>query len=437
MRALSSRRSFFKTSAAFAAAPLFAPRAWSSSPAETLNVACVGVGNMGHADLHGVRRGKNVRIVALCDVDEAFLGKAAAEHPDARTFRDYRRMLDAMERDVDAVVVSTPDHMHAAVALAAMRRGKHVYCQKPLAHSLHECRRMAEVAAREKVVTQMGIQIHAHPAYRTAVAALRGGVIGKVRAVHSWVGKSWAGPAEGRPERTDEVPDSLAWDLWLGVAPARSFVHGLYHPAQWRGWTDFGTGTLGDMGCHILDPVCSALDLGAPVAVRSHGPAHRAETFAPDGDVRYEFAGTAFTDGAVTVRWTDGAARPDVSGAGLPADLQLPAGGSLLLGTEGVMLLPHWAMPTVWRDGEVVADAFEHRPGGDHYCEWTDACRGEGTTSTPFSYAGPLSETVLVGVVAGRFPGTTLRWDSAALQFDHAPANAFVTRTYREGWAIE
>ncbi len=432
-----SRRSFLKTSAVVAAAP-FTPRLWALSPAETLNVACVGVGGMGRADLHSVRTGKNVRIVALCDVDARSLGEAAKEkeNGDARTFADYRRMLDAMAKDIDAVVVSTPDHMHGPIAIAAMQLGKHVYCQKPIAHNLRECRMMANLAAAKGLVTQMGTQIHAHEAYRTAVATLQAGAIGKVKEAHLWVGKSWAGPAGGRPDKSDPVPEHLDWDLWLGVAAERPFVGGLYHPANWRGWIDFGSGTLGDMGCHIFDPVFSALGLGAPRTVHSHGPQHHAETFAGDEDVRYTFAGTQRTADVLAFRWTDGNAQPDAERAQLPKDVKLPGSGSFLVGEKGVMVIPHWAMPSLYRDGEKLEVELETKPAGDHYHEWTDACRGEGKTSTPFSYAGPLTEAVLVGTVAGRFPGRELRWDSAGLRFDVTEATALVSRTYRKGWEI-
>ncbi len=431
-----SRRSFLKSSAALAAAPICWPRPWRTSPAQTLNIACVGVGGMGRSDLDSVASGKHVRIAALCDVDAGNLGSAAKAHASARTFRDFRKMLDAMGKDIDAVVVSTPDHMHGPIAVAAMRLGKHVYCQKPIAHNLHECRLMANVAKAQRVVTQMGTQIHAHEAYRTAVATLQAGAIGKVKEAHLWVGKSWAGPAEGRPAKKDPVPEGLDWDLWLGVADERPFVQGLYHPANWRGWIDFGSGTLGDMGCHIFDPVFTALGLGAPLTVESRGPAHHVETFAGDEDVRYTFPGTEHTAETLEFRWTDGKVGPDAARAQLPADAKLPGSGSFLVGEKGVMVIPHWAMPSLYHDGKKLDVPLEKRSATDHYHEWTDACRGEGTTSTPFSYAGPLTETVLVGTVAGRFRGRALRWDSAGLRFDVTDANALVRRSYREGWDI-
>ena len=428
-----SRRSFLRAGSAAAAAPLVIPGRWRTSPNETLNVACVGVGGMGGSDLASVSTGKNVRIAALCDVDAARLGAAAQKHEGAKTFADYRVLLDEMGKDIDAVVVSTPDHMHGPVSLAAMALGKHVYCQKPIAHNLRECRAMADMAKEKGLVTQMGTQIHGHSAYRTAVATLRAGAIGKVREAHLWVSKSWAGPAEGRPDRADPVPENLSWDLWLGVAPERPYVQGAYHPAQWRGWIDFGSGTLGDMGCHIFDPVFSGLGLAAPISVVSRGPKHHAEAFAGNGDVTYRFAATDQTDGELVFRWTDGGAQKAVEKAQLPEGASLPGAGSFLVGEKGVMVIPHWSAPRFYSEGKELQVEVQERGSVDHYHEWTDACRGEGETSTPFSYAGPLTDAVLAGVIAGRFPEQELAWDSAGLRFDHEEANACVGRTYREG----
>ena len=438
-----SRRSFLQSaSSAAVAVPLLAPRLSVPSPLATLNVACVGVGGMGAGDLSNVAKGENVRIIGLCDTDASRLGAAAKRHPKAETYRDYRRLFDKLGKDIDAVVVSTPDHMHGSIAIAAMRLGKHVYCQKPIAHNLHECRLMTELAVQHRLVTQMGTQIHSHAAYRTAVATLRSGVIGKVREAHLWVGKSWGGTAAGRPAKQDPVPAGFDWDLWLGVARQRPFVKGLYHPGQWRRWLDFGSGTLGDMGCHIFDPVFSALGLGAPTSVVAQGPQHFREGFAPDGDFLFEFRGTPQTTDAITFRWTDGKARKAIEKAELPKPKagqkaeRLPGAGSFLVGENGVMVIPHWAPPRFYRSGEKLEAKIVKLPGLNHYHEWTDACRGVGKTSTPFAYAGPLTEAVLLGTIAGHFPGQKLTWDSAAMEFDHHLANALIRRRYRAGWEL-
>ena len=441
----STRRQFLKAAGALGAASTTS-LAWGAPrlspfrhPGELLNVACIGVGGMGGSDLKSVSSARNVRIVALCDVDAGILGSAAQKHEQARTFADWRRLFDAMAGDIDAVTVSTPDHMHASIALAAMRLGKHVYCQKPIAHNLRECRAMARVAAAQKVVTQMGTQIHSHAAYRTAVATLRSGAIGKVREAHLWVSKSWAGPPGGRVDRTDPVPAGLEWNLWLGAAPERPFVKDAYHQARWRGWKDFGCGTLGDMGCHIFDPVFSALGIGAPSKVTSMGPQHHAETFAADSDIRYEFPGTELTESTLRMRWTDGnsQSRPDASRAQLPEGVSLPGSGSFLVGEKGVMVLPHWSAPSFYDSGEVMDVKVVELKSLNHYHEWADACRGEGASSTPFSYSGPLTEAVLAGTVAGCFQGRELDWDSAELSFGDAEADALVSRKYRAGWELE
>ena len=299
---ISRRRFLASTGSAAGIAPFVAPSLFTPRPNDKLNVACIGVGGMGGADRRNVSKGKDVQIVALCDVDANSLGRAAKAHPKAKTFRDFRRLFDAMHKDIDAVTVSTPDHMHGAIAIAALRLGKHVYCQKPIAHNLHECRLMATLATEKNLVTQMGIQIHSTKAYRTAAETMVKGVLGAICEAHVWVSKSWAGPPKKRADRTDEVPAHLDWDLWLGVAPERPYVKRAYHPAQWRRWLDFGSGTLGDMGCHIFDPVFTILGIGAPSGVISKGPKHFEETFAPDSDVLWEFPGTAQTAKTVEMR---------------------------------------------------------------------------------------------------------------------------------------
>ena len=438
-----TRRDLLKAGlAAAAATPLLGPRIGFGRQAnETLQVASVGVGNMGWADLTQIAGGKHVRIVALCDVDSNNLGKATKQFPQAKTYRDYRRMFDKMGGDIDAVQISTPDHMHGPVALAAMSLGKHVYVQKPLAHNLAELRAMADMAAEKKLVTQMGTQIHSHEAYRTAVAMVRAGAIGRVSEVHLWVSHStWSGPATGRPDHADPVPESLAWDLWLGVAPERPYVKEIYHPMKWRSWKDFGAGTLGDMGCHIFDPVFSALELRPPTSVISRGPQDYEETYAPDGDITYQFAGTKHTTDAITCRWTDGhdGSRPEVAKAQLPQDVSLPSSGSFMVGEQGVMLLPHYGpLPTFFSDGQPMDIAVESVGGVNHYHQWTDACRGEGQTSTPFSYSCPVTEAVLVGTVAGRFHDRPLHWDSQQLRFDDPAATELVHRIYRDGRQLQ
>ena len=441
-----TRRDFLRnTAGALTATTLLGPSiAHSAGANELLQVASVGVGGMiGQHDLRNLTGSPRVKLAAMCDVDAKFLQEADKVFPGAKHFRDYRRMLDEMADGIDAVMISTPDHMHGPIALAAMQLGKHVYCQKPLAHNLYECRAMGEMAEKNpQLVTQMGTQGHSFSAYRTAVSLLQSGIIGKVREVHMWVGKSWDGPAEGRPDRTDPVPEHFDWDLWLGVAPERPYAEKTYHPYEWRRWTDFGTGTLGDMGCHIFDPVFSALGLGAPTKVISHGPKCHAETYSPDSEVVYHYAGTEFTDGDITCRWTDGSggSQPDSSKAQLPTGgkepVQLPGAGSFFVGEMGVMVLPHIDMPRFYNQGEVMDVTIETIHDKNHYHEWADVCCGEGEVTTPFSYGCPVTEAVLVGTIATRFPGEELAWNSAELKFNHDGANQLIRRQYRAGWEV-
>ncbi|MCC6491802.1 MAG: Gfo/Idh/MocA family oxidoreductase [Pirellulales bacterium] len=431
-----SRRQALKAgAAALAAGRVLRVRPTSARElGEKLRVAAVGVANKGGDDLANVATAKDVRIVALCDVDANYLGAAAQRHQGARRFADYRRMLDEAGPEIDAVIVGTPDHMHGAIAIAAMSLGKHVYVEKPLAHNLAELRRMATLAAEKNLVTQMGTQIHSDQSYRTAVEMLRQGTIGKIREAHSWIGGSLSRPATAPPEQPSPVPPTLDWDLWQGVAQERPYAEGLYHPFHWRAWRDYGGGTLGDMGCHLFDPIFTALELEAPIAVHSAGPAHSADLYAADADVRLSFASTPYTTGEFTIRWTHGSIKPDASPAQLPPDAALPGNGSFVVGERGVMVLPHWSMPTFYRDGVPLPGEVKSAGSRNHYHEWADACRGEGATSTPFSYAAKVTEAVLVGKAAGDFPGQDLKWNSSALEFDNPEATERVHRQYREGW---
>jgi len=449
----STRRTFLKQLAATGAVlPLgLNPSVFSPPAGRKLRHAAIGVGGMGWSDLKRFCTHENVELVALCDVDTRYLVKAAGnplvaeKFPHARTYRDWRELLDREKNNIDSINVSTPDHMHAPISMTALSMGKHVFCQKPLAHDIQECRALAEEAARHpRLVTQMCIQIHSHLTYRMGVKMVRAGMIGKVKEVHSWCGKGWTGPPERRPDRTDPVPEHLDWDLWLGTAPERPFVKGLYHPKNWRKWMDFGTGTLGDMACHIMDPVFSALDLTAPDQVKSEGTPPFEEAYSPKNKIVYGFPGTRYTAGAtLTYTWYDSGRMPDRDLFPLARDQKLPGGGSMFVGEEGCLLLPHWAAPR-----PLPGDRFKEKikafkkkhefPAINHYDQFIDACLGKGKTTTPFSYSGPLTETVVMGLIAHRFPQETLLWDPEGLRFPGKPeADQHVRRSYRKGWEIE
>ncbi len=448
-----TRRTFLKQLAAGGTLmPLVLNRPLYSAPApRKLRHACIGVGNMGWSDLRRFRDHPNVEIVALCDVDTDRLIRAASDavvakkHPGARTYLDWRVMLAEEGDRIESVNISTPDHMHAPIAMTALRQGKHVFCQKPLAHDVWECRKLAQEAeSRPRQVTQMCIQIHSHVTYRMGVRMIQTGMIGKVKEVHSWCGKGWVGPPKKRPTRKDPVPGPLDWELWLGTAPHRPYVKGLYHPQNWRRWIDFGTGTLGDMACHIMDPVFCALDLTAPDRIQSVQSPPFEETYSPNNMIIFEFPGTNYTvSGKVTYTWYDSGCKPDRSRFPLAKDQKLPTNGSMFVGEEGCLLLPHWAAPRPLPRKKFLkaVKAFKKEnefPRINHFHQYVDACLGKGTTSTPFSYSGPLTEAALLGLISHRFRGERLRWDSENLRFPgKAGADSLLRRIYRGGWEVD
>jgi predicted dehydrogenase len=282
----------------------------------------------------------------------------------------------------------------------------------------------------------MGIQIHSAREYRLAVRLVHDGAIGKVRDAHTWSSKDW-GDTDAMPQRTDPVPQGLDWDLWLGVCANRPFIgKGWYHPGNWRRRLDFGTGTFGDMGCHIFDPMFGALGLTSPISVRSEGAAPNSHSWANNALIRYVFPGTRYTTpGTVPVVWYDGNRRPPADIRALIGKTPMPDQGSILVGTEGVMVIPHVAPPVLLPSDKYAGIALPDVGHANHWHEFIDAVRGEGHTSAGFDYSGPLTESVLLGSVATRFPNTTLEWNSAKLAFTNVrEANTYVKRSYRAGW---
>ncbi len=435
-----SRRQFLQRSGLGAASVLTAA-SWSRvhGANENLRLASVGVGGKGWDDITHISASPKVAVVGLCDIDESeqFLGRAVTKFKGAKTFTDWRRLLD-QSKEFDAVSVSTPDHMHAPVALPAMALGKHVFCQKPLTHTVFEARQMRLAAKKYGVVTQMGNQIQSHEAYRTAVKLVRDGTIGKVKEVHSWQsGKLGWMLATDRPEETDPVPEKVHWDEWLGVAPTRPYKAKLYHSFNWRAWQDYSNGQLGDFGCHILDPVFMALGLTAPLTVRADSSTLNREVWYTWSTVDYEFPGTDYTAGkTLKLTWYDGEGKlPARDRLGIAADVKLPSSGSLLIGEKGSLVIPHVAAPKLLPDATFKDFKIEKVPAVDHYIGWADACRGVGKTTSHFDYASGLTEAVILGTVAIRVPGETLNWDAAALKVTNSkPADALLKKQYRKGW---
>lgn len=431
-----TRRRALKAGAATLAAPFVWRLHAHAAPSETVLHASFGASGMAGADIGSLTAGKNLKLVAVAEVDDARVGEIKKKFPDCVVYKDYRQLLDK-EKKLDSVNVSTPDHMHAPIAMRALNRGLHVYGQKPLTQTIHEARRLTEVAAEKKLVTQMGIQIHSHPVHKLVVKLVQDGAIGKVKEVHSWSGKSW-GDTAPKPAKTDPVPAGFDWDLWLGVAPERPFIgSGYYHPGNWRKRLDFGTGTFGDMGCHILDPVFGALGVGNPLTVRSELPGPNGYNWSLDVQVKYVFPGTKFTTDTVALTWYNGKAMP-------PADVQALAGrklndqGSIYVGEKGVLYSPYIAAPVL-----LPADGYKDFKmpdvkGDNHYLQFVEAVRGNDKTSAPFSYSGPLTELVLLGCLATRFEKTDLKWDTKGLKFtNNDKANAFVKKEYRKGHEVE
>ncbi|MSQ92937.1 MAG: Gfo/Idh/MocA family oxidoreductase [Gemmataceae bacterium] len=432
-----TRRSVLK---GLAAAGIGLPFVYSdmakAGPNETLNHASFGANGMALSDIRSLATSKNLRLVAVADVDLGRTAEVRKQFPNVRVYQDWRELLDK-EKGLNSCNVSTPDHMHAPITMRAMQQGLHVYTQKPLTQTIFEARQLTRVARERRIVSQMGIQIHSHAVHRTVVAAIQGGAIGKVREVHSWSDKTW-GDRAARPDRKDAIPANLNWDHWLGVADERNFIGGgYYHPGNWRKRLDFGTGTFGDMGCHILDPVFTALSLAAPISVRAEQGAPNSHNWGLDCIVRYTFPGTKVTTDRVTLTWYDGAARPPAAVRDLIGNRQLSGQGSLYIGSDGILYSRYIDAPLLLPE-EKFRDYKMPTPGHEnHYLQWVEACRGNGRTSTPFDFSGNLTESVLLGCLATRFTKTTLEWDAAKLQVtNNKDANAHVRWRYRKRWEV-
>ena len=425
-----TRRDFLRVSAAAGAATFALPAfAQVRSPNAKLNVAVIGPAGQGAANLAATAALENV--VALCDVDEHRLGGAAQQHPKAKTYVDFRKMFDAMGKQIDAVMVSTPDHTHAPAAAMALRMGKHCYCEKPLAHTVYEARVLAQLAKEKNLVTQMGTQIHAEDNYRRVVELIQSGAIGPVTEAVVWCGKDWGGGT--RPKETPEVPKHIHWDEWIGPAPFRPY-HPCYLPAEWRRWWDFGNGTLGDMACHIMDIVFWALKLRHPTTIEAEGPPVDPEGCPRKLIVRYEYPARGEMP-PCKVSWYDGSNRP-----AFPAGTNIPDGGlgALFIGKDGMLRADYGGRilypQEKFKDYKAPAPTIPNSIG--HHKEFFEACKNGGPTTCNFDYSGALTEAVLLGNVAFRV-GKKLEWDAANLKAVNCPeADKYIHKQYREGWTL-
>jgi predicted dehydrogenase len=439
-----NRRAFLSSAAA---ASLMVPRqvlgAGKTSPNEKLNIAGIGIGGMGGGNLRNLGQ---ENIVALCDVDSDYAAKTFATYPDAKRYVDYREML-VKETDIDGVVIATPDHTHAMIAKAAMEAGKHVYCQKPLTHTVHEARTLAETAKKTGVVTQMGIQGHSMRGIREVKEWIAAGVIGEVREVEAWCDltyypwghASWSSPVGTRPEETPAIPDTLDWEIWEGPAPHRPY-HPCYHPRTWRSWWDYGCGMMGDRGAHTFDPIFWALDLGQPTIIEASSTDLNPETHPIACLVTYEFPARGDKP-PVTLTWYDGMRPPRPKEIDRKETLGDGEGGVLFKGSDGYLtcgtygqsprLLPESRMKAFTPPAETIA-----RVKGSHEDDWCRAIREGGQSGADFSYSGPLTEICLLGNIAKRLD-TKIEWDTDALEVtNHDGAKDLVTKAYRDGWRL-
>ena len=413
-----------------------------AAASERPNIAGVGVGGKGFGDLESIEPYAN--IVALCDVDDRMAGKAFGRWPAAGRYKDYRVMLDK-QPEIDAVIVATPDHTHAVISLEAMRRGKHVYTQKPLTHTVHEAQVLTQAAREHGVATQMGNQGQAGEHTRRLREMIWDGVIGSIHEVHVWtdrpnkglLGEYWP-QGIARPTQTPGVPSWLDWDLFIGPAPVRPY-HPAYHPFKWRGWWDFGTGALGDIGCHALDPVFRALKLKYPISVQAVSTRISNETYPSGSIVTYEFPAREEIP-PVTLKWYDGGLRPERP-AELAKGLRLGTNGTLYVGEKGKLLGNTILPESLRREYESPEPHLERSPG--HYEEWIEAIKGGKPAGSSFDWAGPLTETVLLGNIALRMDlrekldRQILTWDAEQRRFSNLPeANAYLHKNYREGWSL-
>ncbi len=442
-----SRRCFLRTAGVAAAAFTIVPRhviaaSGTTPPSEKLNIAGIGVGGQGASDMDGVARNNN--IVALCDVDSRHSAGTFAKFSNAKSYRDFRKMFDEMEKEIDAVVVATPDHTHAVAAMAAIKRGKHVYCEKPLAHSIYEVRQLMKAAQEHKVVTQLGNQGHSYETIRDFCEWIWAGAIGDVHTIHAGCNAINSGIDElGQLKEVHPVPPTLDWEQWLGPALERPY-HPAYLPGRWRGWVPFGNGTIGDWTCHVVDPVFWALDLGAPSTivadVKNYDPKTQGDAYPKGEIITFEFPAKG-KRGPIKMNWYSGTER-------IPRPPELDPGqnpvqtGAIVFGDKGtIMYGSHGANP-VKLIPEAKNEAFQRPPktiprAKEHHQDWLDAIRKGTKAGSDFSYGGPLTEIALLGVIAIKLAGTKLEWDSAGMQFtNNSEANKLINLPYRAGWSL-
>jgi predicted dehydrogenase len=472
-----TRRDFIRNAslaaAAFTIVPRFVLGKGYRAPSDMLYVAGIGAGGKGTSDIANFAKSGKAEIAYLCDVDDRQAAKSVAAFPKAKYYKDFRQMLDKEHKHIDAVSVSTPDHNHAVQAMAAMQLGKHVYVQKPLTHDIYEARMLTQAAKKYKVVTQMGNQGASGDGVRQLMEWHNAGLLGDVHTVYCWTDRPVWPQGIAWPTQKAEVPKELDWDLWLGTAPYRDYVEKLV-PFNWRGWWDYGTGALGDMGCHIIEPAFRVLGLGYPTDVTASVGSVYVDSFRrgyfPDGPPPSSYIILTFPGKngkpPVKLHWMDGGIQPQRPDELGPNERMGDGGnGVIFVGTKGKMMCGTYAeypslLPTSKNQETKVPQTIKRVPGGSegHYAQWVEACQagyGKMELSSPFDMAGPLTEAILMGNLAIRsydirkpkadkpnqfdYPGRNIQlvWDGANMKvtnFDEA--NQFVKRQYREGWTL-
>jgi predicted dehydrogenase len=448
-----SRRRFIQKSAAAAIGAPFVMRLpiLAAAANAKLNHACIGVGGMGAGDLQNFLSHPRVQIVALCDVDANTLNSAAKKVPGARLYSDWRELLEKESDKIDSVNVTVPDHMHFPIAMTAIQRGKHVYCQKPMCHDVAEVRALTEASIQKKVVTQLGTQGASGIGDRLTVQLLKSGAIGKIK--HAYLCSNRPGAVEHyrlkgpRPAQGETPPSHLSWDLWIGNAPVRPYAPGIYHSTKWRAWQDFGTGWSGDIGCHIFDAVWKGLSMTPPKSVVAEvqqswkeSSERRGDTW-PQGDhITWVFPGNELTESREwTLEWFDGEFYPPKNIRELfSSDLtEYPAESAMIIGTEGALLNGHGHAPLLLPE-----EKFKNYPRPklrerNHYHHFIDACLGGEKNESHFAQTGPMTEAILLGTVAIRVPDQKLDWDAERMKSpNHPVAERYLRRSYRRGWEV-
>ena len=442
-----TRRQFVKKAGATVATFSIVPRyviagSGQTPPSEKLNIAGIGVGGMGAGDIGAVAPNNN--IVALCDVDTKQAAATLKKFPDAKQYRDFRKMFDEMEKSIDAVVVATPDHTHAVAAMAAIKRGKHVYCEKPLAHSVYEVRQLMKAAKEHKVVTQLGNQGHSFDTIRQFCEWIWDGAIGKVHTIHAGCAAVNSGIDQlPRLKEQHPVPPTLDWDLWLGPALQRPY-HPVYLPGSWRGWVPFGNGTVGDWTCHVVDPVFWALDLGAPstiqASVKNYDPKTQGDAFPKGEIITFDFPAKD-TRGPIKMNWYTGTEKiprpPELEQDKKAVDtgaVVIGDKGTIMYGSHGaggVRIIPDAKMKEYKRPAPSIPRVKNHQQ------DWLQAIRNGTKAGSDFAYGGPLTEIAMLGVIALKLPDTKLEWDAKKARFkNNREANQFINPPYRKGWKL-